>query len=61
MGLFCCRLCYSWCIGHYISDVYSVVDGMWKSFNDSQVTECREEDVRQRRQASGYIFFYLHK
>ena len=48
-------------VGHYISDVCSVREGVWKSFNDSMVTEYREEDVRQRRQASGYLFFYMHK
>ena len=30
-------------------------------YNDSQVTEMKEEDVRQKRQTSGYIFFYMHK
>lgn len=41
--------------------MYSVRDGNWKSFNDSTVTEYREEEVRQRRQTTGYIFFYMHK
>ena len=48
-------------LGHYISDVYSVKEGVWKMYNDSQVTEMKEEDVRQKRQTSGYIFFYMHK
>lgn len=48
-------------LGHYISDVYSVKDSVWKSFNDSHVTELKEEDVRQKRQTSGYIFFYVNK
>lgn len=48
-------------VGHYISDVYSVKEGVWKMYNDSQVTEMKEEDVRQKRQTSGYIFFYMHK
>lgn len=46
--------------GHYISDVYSVSERTWKTCNDSQISEIREEDVRQRRQTTGYIFFYMH-
>ncbi|KAL5489394.1 hypothetical protein EMCRGX_G018483 [Ephydatia muelleri] len=47
--------------GHYITDVNCVRDGTWKSFNDSMVVEMKEEDVRQRRQCTGYIFFYMYK
>ena len=49
------------CSGHYISDVCSVGEGVWRSYNDSYVTEAREEDIRQRRKGTGYIFFYMHK
>jgi hypothetical protein len=47
--------------GHYISDVCSGREGVWRSYNDSYVTEAREEDIRQRRKGTGYIFFYMHK
>ena len=47
--------------GHYISDVCSFPDHSWRTYNDSQVSEVREEDIRQRRQTTGYIFFYLHR
>ena len=47
--------------GHYISDVYSFPDHSWRTYNDSQVSEVKEEDIRQRRQTTGYIFFYLHR
>ena len=54
-------VCSCLCAGHYISDVLCAKEGTWKSYNDSVVTEIREEDVRQRRQRTGYIFFYMHK
>lgn len=48
-------------VGHYVSDVCCVRDGVWQSYNDCHVSEAREEDIRQRRQGTGYIFFYMHK
>ena len=59
----CVCVCVCVCVfpGHYISDVYSVGDHEWKTYNDSLVADTREEDVRQRRQCTGYIFFYMHK
>ena len=59
--IFFCTMCGLCCSGHYISDVYSVGDREWKTYNDSQVADTREEDVRQRRQCTGYIFFYMHR
>jgi ubiquitin carboxyl-terminal hydrolase 26/29/37 len=47
--------------GHYISDVFSASEHSWKTYNDSMVFDVREEEVRQRRQTTGYIFFYMHK
>lgn len=47
-------------VGHYISDLCSA-EGVWHSYNDCHVNEVREEDIRQRRQRTGYIFFYMHK
>ncbi len=38
-----------------------MVDRDWKTYNDSVVSDTREEDVRQRRQTTGYIFFYMHR
>ena len=36
-------------------------EGVWRSYNDSYVMEAREEDIRQKRKGTGYIFFYMHK
>lgn len=47
--------------GHYISDVCSIGEKCWKTYNDTVVSEVREEDVRQQRQTTGYIFFYMHR
>ena len=43
--------------GHYASDVYSVDDKCWKSFDDTMVTILQENDVFKLQQITGYIFF----
>ena len=47
--------------GHYITDVLSMEKRQWYSYDDSDVTRISENDVREKRTRSGYIFFYVSK
>ncbi|KAK3083221.1 hypothetical protein FSP39_017155, partial [Pinctada imbricata] len=45
--------------GHYVSDVFSIQKQAWFSCDDNHVTKMAESEIRERRERSGYIFFYL--
>lgn len=46
--------------GHYICDVYNPAVDVWKSYNDSLVTEVSPELVfGPTRQRNAYILFYM--
>ncbi|XP_019613868.1 PREDICTED: ubiquitin carboxyl-terminal hydrolase 37-like [Branchiostoma belcheri] len=47
--------------GHYISDVYDMQKQTWLKWDDAQVDKTTEKFVRENRQTSGYIFFYMNK
>ncbi|XP_071510622.1 ubiquitin carboxyl-terminal hydrolase 37-like [Diadema antillarum] len=47
--------------GHYISDVYDPEKRSWLSYDDSNVMKTDELRLREDRQRTGYIFFYLAK
>ncbi|XP_060556137.1 ubiquitin carboxyl-terminal hydrolase 37-like isoform X2 [Ruditapes philippinarum] len=47
--------------GHYLSDVYDMKKRSWYSFDDSHVTKITEQEVKTKRERSGYIFFYMSK
>ncbi|CAH1249717.1 USP37 [Branchiostoma lanceolatum] len=47
--------------GHYISDVYDMQKRAWLKWDDSHVECTSERYVREKRQTSGYIFFYMNK
>ncbi|KAK6165637.1 hypothetical protein SNE40_022527 [Patella caerulea] len=47
--------------GHYISDVFDLKKQSWSSFDDARVTPMSETEVCNRREKSGYIFFYMNK
>ena len=48
-------------MGHYVSDVYDSKKTAWLSYDDSQVIRTSEVAVREERERSGYIFFYIAK
>lgn len=48
-------------IGHYVTDLYDFSSKEWYSCDDSTISPTSEENVRTKRQGSGYIFFYLSK
>ncbi|XP_022102981.1 ubiquitin carboxyl-terminal hydrolase 37-like [Acanthaster planci] len=48
-------------IGHYISDVFDSKKSTWLSYDDSQVVRMSESAVREDRERTGYIFFYIAK
>ncbi|XP_078450041.1 ubiquitin carboxyl-terminal hydrolase 37 isoform X1 [Lampetra fluviatilis] len=47
--------------GHYISDTFDVKKQSWFTYDDTDVTRTSEATVRDTRERSGYIFFYIHK
>ncbi|ESO95602.1 hypothetical protein LOTGIDRAFT_239428 [Lottia gigantea] len=46
--------------GHYISDVFDIKKKSWMSFDDSRVTTLTESEVCEKREKTGYIFFYMN-
>ncbi|XP_038071852.1 ubiquitin carboxyl-terminal hydrolase 37-like [Patiria miniata] len=48
-------------VGHYISDVYDSKKSSWLSYDDSEVVRITESAVREERERTGYIFFYIAK
>eukprot|EP00741_Cyanophora_paradoxa_P008129 tig00001264_g7866.t1 len=48
--------------GHYICDVHDGASGRWLNLNDASVREVAAAEVfGERRQAAGYIFFYVNE
>jgi ubiquitin C-terminal hydrolase len=47
--------------GHYVCDVYDLVEGKWKNYDDSVVQEINETDLfNEHRRSNCYLLFYYH-